>query len=78
MPPVLRLYWDFYGPEAELTATHHQKHLAEFLARNRVEGAPELERDEERVSVLLDLPRELAEQVGRVLRPRRAIEAPSS
>lgn len=78
MTPVLRLLWDFYGPEAELTAIHHQKHLIEFLARNSVEGRPELERDEGRVSVFLDLPSALAEQVARTLRPPRAIEAPSS
>ncbi len=78
MPTVLRLLWDFYGPNAEPTAMHHQKHLSEFLARNSVEGHPELERDEGRVSVFLDLPHALAEQVARALRPRRVIEGPAS
>lgn len=78
MPSALRLLWDFFGPAAEATALHHQRHLSEFLVRNAVEGTPELEREEGRVSVFIDLPNELAEQVGRALRPRRAIEAPST
>lgn len=68
----LRLFWDFFGPEAEPTARHHQRHLTEFLTKNSVDGRPELEHDEARVSVYLDLPKDLAEKVGRVLRPRRA------
>jgi hypothetical protein len=75
---VIRLLWDFYGPNAEPTAAHHRKHLAEFLERNAIDGLPLLERDEGRVSVLLELPRDLAEQVGRVLRPNRALLGSSS
>lgn len=72
MEPVLRLFWDFFGPDAERTAEHHRKHIIEFLARSSISGIPELERDDGRVSVYLDLPKDLAEKVGRVLRPRRA------
>lgn len=78
MPPNLRLLWDFYGPSAEATATHHQKHMVEFLLKHSLSGSPELERDEGRVSVFLDLPSAVAEQVGRALRPRRVVEAPSN
>ncbi len=34
MSQGIRLLWDFYGPDAEKTAKHHHKHLADFLARN--------------------------------------------
>lgn len=75
---MIRLLWDFYGPHAEPTAVHHRKHLADFLERNAVDGRPLLEREEGRVSVLLELPREQAEQVGRVLRPSRALPGTES
>jgi hypothetical protein len=31
-------YWDFFGPRAEGTARHFQKHMDEFLARQAVAG----------------------------------------
>jgi uncharacterized protein len=31
-------FWDFYGPNAPGTATHFEKHLREFLAKNSLEG----------------------------------------
>lgn len=31
---VKTLYWDFFGPNAEPTAAHFEKHLREFLERH--------------------------------------------
>ncbi len=32
-PSRVRLIWDFFGPHAERTARHHQRHLDEFVHR---------------------------------------------
>ena len=33
------LYWDFFGPRAEKTAIHFQKHLLEFLEKAKITSA---------------------------------------
>lgn len=33
----LKLIWDFRGPDALKTAEHHEKHLKEFIALERIE-----------------------------------------
>lgn len=33
---ILKLIWDFKGPDAEITAKHHATHLQEFLNRNEL------------------------------------------
>ena len=33
----LKLIWDFHGPDAEKTATHHKTHLIEYAAYNKLE-----------------------------------------
>lgn len=36
---MIRLLWDFFGPDARRTADHHGVHLREFLAREGFTGA---------------------------------------
>ena len=37
-PEARTYFWDFFGPNAQGTATHFEKHLREFLTKNAVEG----------------------------------------
>lgn len=32
----IKLIWDFRGPDALRTATHHEIHLQEFIAKNNI------------------------------------------
>ena len=32
----IKLIWDFYGPNAEKTAEHHEKHLKEYIASEKL------------------------------------------
>ncbi|WP_339610766.1 hypothetical protein [uncultured Planktosalinus sp.] len=34
----LKLIWDFHGPDAEKTATHHRFHLIEYAANKKLES----------------------------------------
>lgn len=34
---MIKLIWDFRGPEARKIAEHHAKHLAEFASRESLE-----------------------------------------
>lgn len=36
MQERLKLIWDFYGPDAEKTARHHQLHLDQFAEREQL------------------------------------------
>lgn len=40
LPPLLKLYWDFWGPHAERTALHFEQHLRQFLANNGQAAVP--------------------------------------
>ncbi|MGB5554915.1 MAG: hypothetical protein WBM83_09685 [Flavobacteriaceae bacterium] len=33
----IKLIWDFRGPTAEKTAEHHEKHLKEYIAAEKLE-----------------------------------------
>lgn len=35
---LLRFHWDFFGPDAPVTATHFLKHMDEFCTREGVVG----------------------------------------
>jgi uncharacterized protein len=37
-PEAVTFLWDFFGPNAQGTATHFEKHLKEFLQKNALEG----------------------------------------
>lgn len=36
MERKIKLIWEFYGPDAEQTAKHHQIHLEEFAKKERL------------------------------------------
>ena len=36
---MTRYFWDFFGPDAERTAQHFQRHLDEFLQKHACSGA---------------------------------------
>ena len=36
-PRMLKLIWDFRGPESERTATHHAVHLKEYAQANHLQ-----------------------------------------
>jgi len=38
MPQLIRLHWDFFGPDAPKTAEHFLKHLDQFCAREKITG----------------------------------------
>jgi hypothetical protein len=55
--PVIRLFWDFYGPDAAETAQHHKRHVEEFFRSNQVPfrvGITERDRAGTTVSVFFD------------------------
>jgi hypothetical protein len=71
-------FWDFFGPRAEGTARHFQRHLEEFLAREAVAGcstAVEAPRPGQ-WTVSCIAPPAAAEPVRRALRPRRERDDP--
>jgi hypothetical protein len=71
-------FWDFFGPRAEGTARHFQRHLDEFLAREAVggctTGAEELAAGH--WAAWCRTPPAAAEPVQRALKPRRQREEP--
>jgi hypothetical protein len=71
--PDVTFWWDFFGPRAEGTARHFQRHLEEFLAREAVAGcttAVEAPRAGQ-WSVSCHAPAAAADAVRGALRPRR-------
>jgi hypothetical protein len=38
MSQLIRLHWDFFGPDAPTTAEHFLKHLDQFCSRENVTG----------------------------------------
>jgi hypothetical protein len=71
-------FWDFFGPRAEGTARHFQRHLDEFLAREAVAGCV-TGADEQAAghwAAWCRTPPTAAEPVRRALRPRRQRDEP--
>jgi hypothetical protein len=66
-------YWDFFGPRAEGTARHFQRHLEEFLAREGVVGCTTDVHGSSpnQWTVSCRTPANAAEPVRRARRPRR-------
>lgn len=38
MGALRTFYWDFFGPNAERTASHFKQHLDQFLSKNQLAG----------------------------------------
>jgi hypothetical protein len=74
------LVWDFFGPRAEPTALHFQRHLNEFLTRNEIIGCTTGTRSEGRghCAAYCVAPAASRDAIARALRPQRVIEAANS
>jgi hypothetical protein len=71
----MKLLWDFFGPDAERTAVHFEKHLVQFLGSN---GQPDLPRGTESAgaghhAAYCIVPEALVEPMKRALRPNRML-----
>lgn len=71
----MKLCWDFFGPAAQTTAIHFEKHLVQFLTAN---GHPELSPGTESAgpghhAAYCQVPEALVEPMKRALRPNRLI-----
>lgn len=75
LPPLLKLYWDFWGPDAERTAVHFEKHLREFLANNGQGEVPfgNESAHEGHHAAFCVIPSSLLEAMKRSLRPSRVL-----
>lgn len=74
-PGIYRVYWDFYGPVAEPTAQHFERHLRERLHQEgQAEDLPTgVERHSELWSVVwFDAPLEVAQRLGKALKAKRS------
>lgn len=67
--------WDFFGPRAEQTARHFQKHLDEFLQKNAVAGCETGVASEQpgHFAVFCRAPLSLQDMLVRSLRPQRML-----
>ena len=66
-------YWDFFGPNAERTASHFEEHLKQFLATNALAGCETgLESaGAGHFAAFCVAPVEAGQGIERALRPRR-------
>lgn len=66
--------WDFFGPSAEGTATHFQRHLDGFIEREGLVGCVTGVRSEQpgHHAAFCTAPLELEAALVRALRPQRA------
>lgn len=76
----MKLCWDFFGPDAQRTAEHFEKHLTQFLTAN---GHPELTRGTESSgaghhAAYCIVPESLLDAMKRSLRPNRVLPPPSN
>lgn len=46
MPKLIRLHWDFFGPDARKTAEHFLEHVDQFCAKEKISGHQHWVRDE--------------------------------
>lgn len=72
-PAEVTFLWDFFGPDANGTATHFEKHLREFLTRNALEGCTTgtESQGEGHSAAFCVTPPSARAAVERALRPRR-------
>lgn len=75
---MIRLVWDFFGPDAQGTAVHHAIHLRELMARDQIEGVifgQESEVEGHYASWCEVEEPHLAAQISRALKPQRQGDA---
>jgi uncharacterized protein len=71
---VTRYFWDQFGPDAERTAQHFQRHLESFLRENACAGCSTgiESRGPGHCAAYCDTPPEHEPLIQRALRPRRS------
>ena len=74
MSEVRRTFlWDFFGPNAERTAEHFQRHLLGFLQQHDCPGETALEsQGEGHQAVSCTVGAEWSERIQSALRPKRS------
>lgn len=74
---TLRLFWDFFGPDAEATARHHRQHLEErFRASGwEAEAFGTSSAGPGHAAATCDVAQELVPAIRAALRPQRALPA---
>lgn len=72
-PTMIRLVWDFFGPDARGTAMHHAIHLREFMTREGIEGVVygQGAEVEGHFASWCEVEAHLAPRIAKVLRPQR-------
>lgn len=72
---MTRYFWDFYGPHAERTAQHFQRHLESFLAEHACSGCSTGTESNGTAhwAAYCDTPPEHEQVILRALRPRRKL-----
>lgn len=73
-PGVKTYFWDFFGPRAQGTASHFQKHLEEFLTTHALADCRTGLASERagHHAVFCEAPLGAQDSIERALRPRRA------
>lgn len=72
---VMVYYWDFFGPDADQTASRFREHLEEFLEVNQARACQVGQESSFRghLAITCKTPPELEERIERSLRPRRVL-----
>ena len=74
MSRIIRIYWDFRGPDAAETAKHHLRHLEEFIAKEEIPlyGRGIAKNNEDFHSAFIEIKEDKVEPVRDALKPQRA------
>ena len=72
MSSTIRLHWDFFGPDAKLTAEHFQRHLDQFCQRAGIsEYQSWVSVQPARCTALLECDEQYLKQIRDALKPVR-------
>jgi len=70
-------YWDFFGPRAQGTAEHFERHVRQFLEQHACPAETALESSGQgHAAVRCVVPLEWAERIELSLKPKRAGDEP--
>lgn len=70
--PRIRLHWDFFGPDAKVTAEHFLRHLDQFCAREGISGYTHWVREEPvRCTAIMECDEQYLKLLRDALRPVR-------
>lgn len=73
-------FWDFFGPSAQGTAEHFEKHLSEFLSTQSLDGCltGTVSAGAGHMSAFCTAPPAAQTKIERALRPRRILDGGSA